>query len=91
MLHAFIALLAQSTDNPGSQIGDNVKDNLQGFAAAAYIGIVGVMALVFFAGRKISQLAIYLFVAVIVGILIFDPGGFTNIVKSLGESISNGV
>ena len=90
MFLATLAALAQSSD-PGGQVGKNIGDILQGFARPVYIGVVCVFALAFLMGRKIAGLAIYLVVAVIVGVVIFNPGGFTDLVKSIGDAVSNGV
>jgi hypothetical protein len=77
--------------DPGSQIGKNIGDMLQGLAGPVFLALLGLMAIAFLAGRKISQFAVYAVVAVGVGILIFDPTGVKNIITSIGDTITKGV
>jgi hypothetical protein len=90
MLTTTLALLAQA-DNPGKTVGENIKDLLQGLAVPLYLGLVGIMALGFLAGRKIAGLAVFMVVALGIGILVMNPEGFGNIVKSIGDAVSRNV
>jgi hypothetical protein len=60
-------------------------------AVPLYLGLVGIMALGFLAGRKIAGLAVFMVVALGIGILVMNPEGFGNIVKSIGDAVSRNV
>jgi hypothetical protein len=91
MLTTTLATLIAQADNPGKTVGENIKDLLQGLAVPLYLGLVGIMALGFLAGRKIAGLAVFMVVALGIGILVMNPEGFGNIVKSIGDAVSRNV
>jgi hypothetical protein len=64
---------------------------LQHLAAPVWLGLVGIMAIGYLFARKVSGLAVFILVAMGVGILILNPTAFEHVVRSIGDAISRGV
>ena len=82
--------LAASSD-PGAKIGDNIFQILQGFATKIYLGLVIVFILAYASGRKIGQLAVFIVVALGIGVIVMDSSGWMNIVKAIGDAVTKNV
>lgn len=85
-----LSFLVAAAD-PGSQVGKNLGGMLQGLAVPVYLGVIGLFALAYLAGRQMSKLAVFAAAALGVGILVMDPSSFGDIAKSVGNAISHGI
>ena len=57
-----------------SNVGKNVGNLLKGYAGELYGGIVAVISLVFCLNRRYTELAVFLFAAIVVAWMVFAPG-----------------
>jgi uncharacterized membrane protein len=88
MLH-LVGLIAAA--DPGTTVGNNLKNILLGFAGAVFLGVVAVKGLHLFGAGKFGQLAVLLIVALIPGILIYNSLGFSHFLKSMSNAVMSGV
>lgn len=88
MLH-MLWTLAQA--NPGEKVGENAGDLMSGLAKPVYLGVVGLVAIGFLVGRKYNYLAIFLIVALVVGIPVLVPDKFGDMATSVGEFMGRGL
>lgn len=85
----FAFLLAAG--DPGQTVGQNLGDMLHGAAVPIFIGVVGVFAIGYLTSRNLSKLAVFVAVAVAVGVIVLTPDTFGNIVQSVGDALGKGV
>src|SRR5579863_120851 len=60
-----------TTKTTGNDVGANVANLLKGYAGELYGGIVAVISLVFLMNRRYTELAVFLFAAVVVAWMVF--------------------
>ena len=87
MLHALIL----AAGDPGSQVGQNLGNMLRGLSQPIFLGLVGLVALALLAGRQVNKLVVFIGVALVVGMIVMNPGAFGNIAKAVGDALSKGV
>lgn len=82
---------AKTVTNPGEQLGKNFADTIQPALFWVWVTVLGIMAVGYLGARNISKFAVFAAVGVGVGIFVMSPEGVGHIVKSLGDSLANGV
>ncbi len=84
------AATMHTTGIPSAAIGNlfkNIGSLLQAGATALYLGVVAFVAITLLPGRKHIEVALFIVVALLVGIMIADGQGLLNAAKSLGHTI----
>lgn len=71
----------------GNDIGRNVGDLLRRYAGEIYGGIVAIVALIFLINRRYSELAVFLFAAVVVAWMVFSPDALARAARSIGRQV----
>ncbi|MGN6372371.1 MAG: hypothetical protein ACTHM1_05205 [Solirubrobacteraceae bacterium] len=71
----------------GNDVGKNVGNLLKHYAGELYGGIVGVISLMFLVNRRYTELAIFLFAAVVVAWMVFAPSEISKAAESIGKQI----
>jgi hypothetical protein len=86
----WFVLLAGSAwaQGQGERVGENIGDLLGGWARSLYVGIAGVVALLFLLNRKFADLAVFIGAAAIVGGFVMAPGEITSVVRDLWRTVT---
>jgi hypothetical protein len=71
----------------GSDVGANVASLLKGYASELYGGIVAVVSLMFLVNRRYSELAVFLFAAIVVAWMVFASSDIATAAESIGKQI----
>jgi hypothetical protein len=71
----------------GNDVGANVGNLLKHYAGEMYGGIVGIIAVVCLLNRRYVELATFLFAAVVVAWMVFDPGDIATAAEAIGRQI----
>jgi hypothetical protein len=71
----------------GNNVGANVASLLKGYAGELYGGIVGVVSLMFLINRRYTELAVFLFAAIVVAWMVFAPSEIAKAAEAIGKQI----
>ena len=71
----------------GDDVGANVGNLLKHYASEVYGGIVGVISLVFLLNRRYTELAVFLFAAIVVAWMVFAPSEIAVAAEGIGKQI----
>ena len=71
----------------GNDVGKNIGDLLKGYAGELYGGIVAVISLMFLLNRRYTELAVFLFAAIVVAWMVFAPGEIASAAEGIGRQI----
>lgn len=74
----------------GEQVGKNLGNMIGGWAKSLYIGIAGIVAIVFLFNRKFTELALFCVAAIIVGGFVLAPDSVAEMVKGFWSSLTKG-
>jgi hypothetical protein len=72
----------------GERVGRNVGNLLGGWARSLFVGIAGIVALMFLFNRRFADLAIFAFAAVVVGGFVMAPGDVSSTIRDIWNSIT---
>jgi len=84
---ALVLLLAPAALAAGNDVGRNLGSLLRRYAGEIYVGVVAVVGLVFLLNRRLSDLAVFFVVAVLVGWLVFSPGQVADTARAIGKQV----
>lgn len=71
----------------GNDVGKNVGGLLKHYAGELYGGIVGIIAVICLLNRRYVELATFLFAAVVVAWMVFDPSSIAKAAEAIGKQI----
>jgi hypothetical protein len=71
----------------GNDVGANVGNLLKHYAGEMYGGIVAVISLVFLLNRRYTELAVFLFAAIVVAWMVFAPSEIGAAAEGIGKQI----
>ncbi len=71
----------------GDDVGANIAKLLKGYAGELYGGIVAVVSLMFLINRRYTELAVFLFAAIVVAWMVFAPGEIASAAEGIGKQI----
>jgi hypothetical protein len=71
----------------GNNVGQNVANLMKGYASDLYGGIVAVISLVFLLNRRYTELAVFLFAAIVVAWMVFAPSEIAKAAEGIGKQI----
>lgn len=77
------ALAAES----GKDVGANVGNLLKNYATEVYGGIVAVISLMFLLNRRYTELAVFLFAAIVVAWMVFAPSEISTAAEAIGKKV----
>jgi len=72
----------------GERIGENVGHLLGGWAKSLYVGIAGLVALVFLLNRRFADLAVFMLAALLVGGFVMAPNDIAGVVRDIWQTIT---
>lgn len=82
-----LALLPTTAWASGNDVGANVGNLLKHYAGEVYGGIVGVVSLAFLLNRRYTELAVFLFAAIVVAWMVFAPSDISRAAEGIGKQI----
>jgi hypothetical protein len=82
-----VALVAADAFASGNDVGKNVGGLLKHYAGELYGGIVGIIAVLCLLNRRYVELATFLFAAVVVAWMVFDPSSIAKAAEAIGKQI----
>jgi len=85
-----LALFPVDAFASGNNVGQNVANLLKGYAGDLYGGIVAVISLVFLLNRRYTELAVFLFAAIVVAWMVFAPSETAKAAEGIGEQMFGG-
>lgn len=71
----------------GNDVGANVGGLLKHYAGEVYGGIVGVVSLMFLLNRRYTELAVFLFAAIVVAWMVFAPSDIAKAAEGIGKQV----
>ncbi len=71
----------------GNNVGANVASLLKSYATELYGGIVGVVSLMFLVNRRYTELAVFLFAAIVVAWMVFASSDIAKAAEAIGKQI----
>ena len=81
------ALAATHTTTTGNDVGTNVSNLLRGYASELYGGIVAVVSLMFLVNRRYTELAVFLFAAVVVAWMVFASSDIATAAEAIAKQV----
>jgi hypothetical protein len=71
----------------GNDVGANVGGLLKHYAGEVYGGIVAAFSLVFLWNRRYTELAVFLFAAIVVAWMVFAPDQIGKAAEAIGKQV----
>jgi hypothetical protein len=84
---AALVLLPADALAAGNDVGKNVGDLLKHYATEVYGGIVAVISLMFLLNRRYTELAVFLFAAIVVAWMVFAPSEIATAAEAIGQKV----
>jgi hypothetical protein len=72
----------------GERVGENVGNLLGGWAKSLFMGIAGLVALIFLLNRRFADLAIFMVAATVVGGFVMAPNDIAGTVRDIWHTIT---
>ena len=72
----------------GQRVGENVGHLLGGWARSMYLGIAGLVALMFLLNRRFADLAIFMVAALLVGGFVMAPNDVASTVRDIWHTVT---
>src|SRR3712207_1678288 len=72
----------------GERVGENVGDLLGGWAQSLYVGIAGLVALMFLLNRRFADLMLFMVAATLVGGFVMAPDDIADTVRDIWRTIT---
>src|SRR3954471_11752828 len=72
----------------GEDVGRNLGQLLGGWAKSLYLGIAGLVALVFLLNRRFADLAIFVMAATVVGGFVMAPNDIAHTVRDIWHTVA---
>jgi hypothetical protein len=72
----------------GEKVGQNLGHLLGGWARSLYLGIAGLVALMFLLNRRFADLAIFMIAATVVGGFVLAPNDIASTIRDIWHTIT---
>ena len=72
----------------GERVGENIGNLLGGWAKSLYVGIAGVVALMFLLNRRFADMAVFMLAALVVGGFVMAPNDVAGTVRDIWRTIT---
>lgn len=83
----FLAFAPEAWAQAGNDVGRNLGRLLRRWGGQIYSGVVAIVGVVFLINRRYTELAIFLFAAVVVAWLVFSPDQIARAARGIGREI----
>jgi hypothetical protein len=85
----FLVLAGSASAAPdGERVGDNLGDMLGGWAKSLFLGIAGLVALLFLLNRRFADLAVFIVAATVVGGFVMAPNDIAGTIRDIWQTIT---
>lgn len=85
---AVLVVVAPARAQDGQRVGENIGDLLGGWAKSLYVGIAGLVALMFLLNRRFADLAIFMVAALLVGGFVMAPNDIASTVRDIWRTVT---
>src|ERR671917_436531 len=72
----------------GEEVGRNLGDMLGGWSKSLFLGIVGLVALLFLLNRRFADLAVFMVAATVVGGFVMAPNDIAGAIRDIWQTIT---
>ena len=72
----------------GERVGENIGNLLGGWAKSLYVGIAGVVALMFLLNRRFADMAVFMVAALVVGGFVMAPNDIAGTIRDIWQTIT---
>ena len=72
----------------GERVGENIGDLLGGWSKSLFVGIAGLVALMFLLNRRFADLAIFMVAATVVGGFVMAPNDIAGTIRDIWHTIT---
>ena len=72
----------------GERVGKNLGHLLGGWSKSLYVGIAGIVALMFLLNRRFADLAVFMLAAAVVGGFVMAPNDIAVMVRDIWHTIT---
>ena len=72
----------------GERVGENLGKMLGGWAQSLYVGIAGLVALMFLLNRRFADLAVFMIAVVVVGGFVMAPNDIASTVRDIWHTLT---
>jgi hypothetical protein len=83
-----LAAMPAHAAGDGERVGENIGDLLGGWSKSLFMGIAGLVALVFLLNRRFADLAIFMVAATVVGGFVMAPNDIAGTVRDIWHTIT---
>jgi hypothetical protein len=84
----WLAAAPASAAGDGERVGENIGDLLGGWSKSLFMGIAGLVALIFLLNRRFADLAIFMVASLVVGGFVMAPDDIAGTVRDIWQTIT---
>ena len=84
----WLAAVPASAAGDGERVGENIGDLLGGWSKSLFMGIAGLVALMFLLNRRFADLAIFMVASLVVGGFVMAPDDIAGTVRDIWQTIT---
>jgi hypothetical protein len=88
LVWSWLLVVPAFAQGDGERVGENIGDLLGGWAKSLYVGIAGIVALLFLLNRRFADMAIFMVAALIVGGFVMAPNDIASTVRDIWQTIT---
>jgi hypothetical protein len=83
-----VAAVPASAAGDGERVGENIGELLGGWSKSLFMGIAGLVALIFLLNRRFADLAIFMVASLVVGGFVMAPDDIAGTVRDIWQTIT---
>src|SRR5215207_10500897 len=84
----WLAVVPARAAGDGERVGENIGNLLGGWSKSLFVGIAGLVALMFLLNRRFADLAIFIVAAIVVGGFVMAPGDIGGTIRDIWQTIT---
>ena len=84
----WLAAVPAGAAGDGERVGENIGNLLGGWSKSLFMGIAGLVALIFLLNRRFADLAIFMVAALVVGGFVMAPNDIAGTVRDIWQTIT---
>src|ERR671911_1497128 len=84
----WLATVPAAAAGDGERVGENIGELLGGWSKSLFMGIAGLVALIFLLNRRFADLAIFMVASLVVGGFVMAPDDIAGTVRDIWQTIT---
>src|SRR5215207_10357997 len=88
MMVWWLAAVPAKAAGDGERVGENIGELLGGWSKSLFMGIAGLVALIFLLNRRFADLAIFMVASLVVGGFVMAPDDIAGTVRDIWQTIT---